>query len=61
MKNLLLLTALSLPYLAWAQPENDLCADAIDINELFAAEIGVGTSVGPYSNLEATGTGSRVG
>ena len=27
----------------------------IDISELFAAEIGVGTSVGPYSNLEATG------
>lgn len=55
MKNLFLCAALSLPFLAWAQPENDLCADAIDISELFAAEIGIGTSVGPYSNLEATG------
>ena len=36
-------------------PENDLCMDAIDINEIFSTEIGEQLNVGPFSNVEATG------
>lgn len=41
--------------MALAQPENDLCSGAIDITDLFTPGIGEGASVGPYSNLDATG------
>jgi hypothetical protein len=36
-------------------PENDLCIDAIDINEIFSTELGEQLNVGPFSNVEATG------
>jgi hypothetical protein len=44
------------PAASFAQaPENDLCIDAIDINEIFSTEIGEQLNVGPFSNVEATG------
>ena len=36
-------------------PANDLCIDAIDINEIFSTELGEQLNVGPFSNVEATG------
>ena len=36
-------------------PENDLCMDAIDINEIFSTETGEQLNVGPFSNVDATG------
>lgn len=38
-----------------AQPANDLCMDAIDINSLFSTEVGVQLADGPFSNEGATG------
>lgn len=40
---------------AFAQPANDLCADAIDISDLLTGEIGVGAELGTFSNIDATG------
>ncbi|MBL6865912.1 MAG: T9SS type A sorting domain-containing protein [Flavobacteriales bacterium] len=54
-KSTLLTGMLLLGNIAFAQPANDLCADAIDISELFTGEIGVGAVLGPYSNVDATG------
>ena len=39
----------------FAQPGNDLCIYAIDINSLFSTEVGVQLEEGPFSNEEATG------
>ena len=36
-------------------PSNDLCANAIDINEIFSAEVGTQLAAGPFSNEDATG------
>ena len=36
-------------------PSNDLCANAIDINEIFSAEVGAQLVAGPFSNEDATG------
>ncbi|MFZ8836009.1 MAG: T9SS type A sorting domain-containing protein [Flavobacteriales bacterium] len=56
MKNsYILFFTLLYPLCAICQPDNDACDNAIDISELFGNEIGVGTSVGPFSNVDATG------
>lgn len=55
MKNLLFCATLSLPFLAWAQPDNDFCSDALDISEILMGDIGEQISLGPFVNLEATG------
>ena len=36
-------------------PSNDLCTNAIDINEIFSAEVGTQIATGPFSNEGATG------
>lgn len=36
-------------------PSNDLCANAIDINEIFSVEVGTQLVAGPFSNVDATG------
>lgn len=41
--------------IAFAQPANDICDDAIDISELLTGEIGSGAELGTYSNVDATG------
>ena len=41
--------------IAFAQPANDICDDAIDISELLTGEIGAGAELGTYSNVDATG------
>ena len=39
---------------AYAQPDNDLCSGAIDIDELIGNEIGTLQQAGPFTNVDAT-------
>jgi len=54
-KSTLLTGMILLGNIAFAQPANDICDDAIDISELLTGEIGAGAELGTYSNIEATG------
>ena len=53
-KSTLLTGMILLGNIAFAQPANDICDDAIDISELLTGEIGAGAELGTYSNVDAT-------
>ena len=51
-----LFSAMLLVTLALGQaPSNDLCTNAIDINEIFSIDVGTQLAAGPFSNEDATG------
>ena len=54
MKHLFTYLLFLLTFNFFAQPDNDICIGAIDINELIGNEIGTLTEVGPFTNVDAT-------